>query len=136
MNGNQCRPWPAGLLITRLITRHDALSEILGSVGKFSSRFVVQKFKNKFGSFFKISDASLSVIAILAMERMNGAKTRAATKFAGSKNLRDLQRSVPIAVKSGSVPVVESSLKVKTMIELPGIAQLLKKVDQEEIDEH
>ena len=80
-------------------------SATAGSVGKLSSRFVIQKFKNKFGSFFKISDASLSVIAILAMERMNGVETRAAAKFAGSKNIRDLRRAVHIAMKSGSVPV-------------------------------
>jgi len=65
-------------LLDNALTRHKALRDILESVGEFSVRFVMQRFKNKFGSMYKASKSTMSAVMILAMRGINQVKVRAA----------------------------------------------------------
>ena len=123
-------------LLDNALTRHKALRDILESVGEFSVRFVMQRFRNKFGSMYKASKSTMSAVMILAMRDINQVKVRAAVKYAGSLELKELLEAVPETEGSGVVSVVSSSMKLKTMTELPGIVQLMKHTDGDAADNH
>ena len=57
-------------------------------------------------------------------------------KFAGSRILRQLLRDTPSVEKSGSVPALDESLKMKSYCQLPGSAELLGRSGPTEIEEH
>ena len=118
------------------LKRHDELKEILDCAGSFSVKHVVHKFKNKFRSLYKISKTTLSVIGVMAMAEISPAKAKAAVNLVASKDSKSLQRAVPVALKSGSVPVVEVEMKSKPLTQLPGIKQLLGLKDEKSIEEH
>jgi len=115
---------------------HVGLREILAGVEKFSVKFVVQKFKIKFQSLFKISKVSLTVVSTLVMGKINRNKATAAVKYAGSKSVNQLTRDTQIAKKSGSVPVMGSSMKKEKFTELPGIKLLQDTTDREQVAAH
>jgi len=123
-------------LLENALARHADLREILAGVGKYSTKFVMQKFKHRFKSLFKISKSSLSVVAILVMNTISETRAKAAVKFAGSRSMRQLQRDTPMAEKSGSVPALDESLKLETYYKLPGSAELLGRSQPLEIEEH
>ena len=125
----------AGLLDYALL-RNDELVQILGSVGKYSVRFVLQRFQSKLKSLYKISKATLSVVSILVMGRVNPVKTRAAIKYAGCRYKRELLREIPSVRKAGSVPVVDGSFKLQVLTDLPGIAELMSTTDRDGIESH
>ena len=125
----------AGLLDNALL-RNDSLRLILESVGKYSVRFVLQKFKTKFKSLFKISKTSLSLVSILVMGRINPVKTRAAVKYASCRFKRELLREIPSVNKSGSVPVLDAAMKLMVLTDLPGIAELMSTTDVPDIESH
>ena len=124
----------AGLYDSAL-KRHDELKEILNCADSFSVKYVVHRFKNKFRSLYKISKATLSVIGVMAMAEISPAKAKAAVKFVASKDCKSLRRAVPVALKSGSVPVVDVEMKSKPLTQLPGIKQLLGLKDEKLIEE-
>ena len=70
------------------------------------------------------------------MSRLKPAKSIAAAKYAVSIEQIPLIRAIPIARKSGSVPLVQASLKLMTLTALPGAKQLLARTDEGEIEEH
>ena len=109
---------------------------ILKSVEQFSVKFVLQRFKNKFKSLWKVLEASMSLISILLMGRFNAEKARAAIKYAGSRSLRSLQRDIPVVNKSGPVPVSEMKYKEMVLTDLSGYAELLATVDKAVVEEH
>ena len=111
-------------LLDNALTRHKALRDILESVGEFSVRFVMQRFRNKFGSLYKASKSRMSAVMILAMREINQVTVRAAVKFAGSLELEQLLEAVPVTEGLGIVSLVGSSMKLKTVIGLPGIVPL------------
>ena len=123
-------------LLDNALTRHKALREILESVGEFSVRFVMQRFRNKFGSLYKASKSIMSAVMILAMREINQVTVRAAVKFAGSLELEQLLEAVLVTEGSGIVSVVGSSMKLKTVTELPGIVQLMENIDSDAADDH
>ena len=125
----------AGLL-DHALEKHGSLRTVIKSADKYSLEFVVAKFKNKFRSLYHSSKATLSVVAILVMSKLKPAKSIAAAKYAVSVELIPLTRAIPIARKSGSVPLVQASLKLMTLTELPGTKQLMARTDEEEIEEH
>ena len=125
----------AGLLDNALL-RNDSLRLILESVGKYSVRFVLQRFKTKFMSLFKISKTSLSLVSILVMGRINPVKSRAAVKYASCRFKRELLREIPTVSKSGSVPVLGSAFKLMVLTDLPGITELLSTTDATDIESH
>ena len=125
----------AGLL-DHALEKHGSLRSVLKSADKYSLEFVVTKFKNKFRSLYHSSKATLSVVAILVMSRLKPAKSIAAAKYAVSVEQIPLIRAIPIARKSGSVPLVQASLKLMTLTALPGAKQLLARTDEGEIEEH
>ena len=125
----------AGLLDLALL-KSPELVLILESVEHFSVKFVLQRFKNKFKSLWKVSEASMSLISILLMGRFNAEKARAAIKYAGSRSLRSLQRDIPVVNKSGSVPVLEVKYKEMVLTDMPGYAELLATVDKAVVEEH
>ena len=100
--------------------RHADLRDILAGVGEYSTKFVLQRFKHRFKSLFKIIKSSLSVVAILVMNMISDTRAKAALKYAGSRVLRQLLRDVPSAEKSGSIPALDESLKLMSFHELPG----------------
>ena len=79
----------AGLLDYALLN-HEGLRQVLEDVRRFSVRFVLKRFVSKFSSLYNISKASLSVISILLMGKIDAVKTRAAIKYAGSRYKREL----------------------------------------------
>ena len=123
-------------LLDHALDRHKVLQEILDGVGRYSIRFVMLKFKNKFKSLFKITKATLSVVSILAMSRINEVKAKAAVKFAGSKPLRSLLKLIPTIEKSGAIPVIDESFKLLTLTELSGVRELLATDAPAGIEEH
>ena len=125
----------AGLLDLALL-KSPELVLILESVGQFSVKFVLQRFKNKFKSLWKVSEASMSLISVLLMGRFNAEKTRAAIKYAGSRSMRSLQRDISVVNKSGSVPVLEMKFKEMVLTDMPGYAELLVTVDKAVVEEH
>ena len=125
----------AGLLDNALL-RNDSLCLILESVGKYSVRFVLQKFKTKFKSLFKISKTSLSLVSILVMGKINPVKTRVAVKYASCRFKRELLREIPYVNKSGSVPVWDAAMKLMVLTDLPGIAELMSTTDVPDIESH
>ena len=125
----------AGLLDNALL-KNDELRQILQSVDKFSVRFILQRFKTKFKSLCKISKASMSVVTILVMGKINPDKTRAAVKYAGCRFKRELLREVTSVSKSGEVPVLDMSFKMMVLSDLPGIAELLSTTNKAAVDEH
>ena len=54
----------AGLL-DHALEKNAELRNILESIGHFSVRFVLQRFKNKFKSLHRISKTSMSVVTVL-----------------------------------------------------------------------
>ena len=58
-------------LLDRALTDHEELRAIVNNVNGYSGRFVMQRFKVKFQSLFKISKALLSVVSILVMAKIN-----------------------------------------------------------------
>ena len=125
----------AGLLDNALL-KNDELRQILQSVGSFSVRFILQRFKTKFKSLCKISKASMSVVTILVMGKINPDKTRAAVKYAGCRYKRELLREVSSVSKSGEVPVLDMSFKMMVLSDLPGIAELLSTTGKADVDAH
>ena len=123
-------------LLDSALERHKVLQNILDGVERYSIRFVMLKFKNKFKSLFKISKSTLSVVSILAMGKINEVKAKAAVKFAGSKFLRTLRKLIPVVVKSGAVPVIDASVKLMTLTELSGIQELVTAELPADIEEH
>ena len=78
----------------------------------------MQKFKNEFGSLYKISRTTMSLISVLAKSSINAAslsKVKAAIKFSASRTLEELKIAVPIAEKSGIVPAIDSSHKLRKL---------------------
>ena len=57
-------------LLDSALERHKVLQDILDGVGRYSLRFVMLKFKNKFKSLFKISKSILPVVSILTMSKI------------------------------------------------------------------
>ena len=57
-------------LLDSALERHKVLQDILDGVGRYSLRFVMLKFKNKFKSLFKISKSTLPVVSILTMSKI------------------------------------------------------------------
>ena len=123
-------------LLENALARHADLRDILAGVGEYSTKFVMQRFKHRFKSLFRISKSSLSVVAILVMNMISDTRAKAAVKFAGSRVLRQLLRDTPSAEKSGSVPALDESLKLMSFYELPGSAELLGRSGPQEIEEH
>lgn len=127
-------------LFDTAVTRHETLRKILTLVSEGQScRFVIQKFKNVFGSLFKVSRSTMSLVSILAKARINNStlsKVKSAVKFAASRTLDVLMDAVPLAEKSGIVPAVGSIFKLEKLTDLPGIIQLLARSDQDGIEEH
>jgi hypothetical protein len=125
----------AGLLDYAL-EKNAELRDILKSIGQFSVRFVLQKFKNKFKSLHRISKTSMSVVTVLLIGKLYPDKTRAAVKYAGSKFKIPLLKVTPSVAKSGSVPVLDEAFKLFVLSDLPGIAQLLSTTDKGEVEDH
>ena len=123
-------------LLESALARHADLRDILAGVGEYSTKFVLQKFKHRFKSLFRISKSSLSVVAILVMNMISDTRAKAAVKFAGSRVLKQLLRDTPSAVKSGSIPALDESLKLMSFYELPGSAELLGRSGPLDIEEH
>ena len=127
-------------LFDTALKRHETLRKTLALVsGGHSCRFVVQKFKNEFGSLYKISRTTMSLISVLAKSSINAvslSKVKAAIKYSASRTLEELKLAVPIAEKSGIVPAIDSSHKLRRLTELPGIQQLLARSDQPGIEQH
>lgn len=127
-------------LFDTAVTRHETLRKILALVSEGQScRFVIQKFKNVFGSLFKVSRSTMSLVSILAKARISNSalsKVKSAIKFTASRTLDVLMDAVPLAEKSGIVPAVDSSFKLMKLTELPGIVQLLARSDPAGIEEH
>jgi myosin heavy subunit len=65
----------AGLLDYALLN-HEGLRQVMENVRRFSVRFVLKRFVSKFCSLYNISKASLSVISILLMGKIDAVKTR------------------------------------------------------------
>jgi hypothetical protein len=120
----------------RALAEHVDLREILAGVEMFSVKFVVQKFKIKFQSLFKISKVTLSVVSTLVMGKVNRNKATAATKYGGSKSIKQLTRDAQIAKKSSSVPVMELSMKKEKFTDLLGIKLLRETTDREQVAAH
>ena len=125
----------AGLLDYALL-KNPELVEIMESVAKYSMKFVLERFNNKFKSLFKISKASLSIVTILMMGKLNPVKTKAAVKYAASRFKRELLREVHSAAKSGSVPALDASFKLMVLTDLPGIKELLSSDDKDKVESH
>ena len=116
----------ATALFDNALTRHEVLAEVLtGNDKGFSSEFVVQRFKNKFGSLYEVDSPTMSLIVILAMAKINPTKVKAGIKYAGSLRLADLKEVLPVVKKSGRIPSLASEFKLKKLTELAGIAELL-----------
>ena len=88
-------------LLENALARHADLRDILTGVGEYSTKFVMQRFKHRFRSLFKISKSSLSVVAILVMNMISGTRAKAAVKFAGSRVLKQLLRDTPSGAPNG-----------------------------------
>ena len=123
-------------LLENALARHADLRDILTGVGEYSTKFVLQRFKHRFKSLFRISKSSLSVVAILVMNMISETRAKAAVKYAGSRVLRQLLRDITSAEKSGSVPALDESLKLVSYYELPGSAELIGRSDSLKIEEH
>ena len=128
----------ATALFDNALTRHEVLAEVLtGNDKGFSSEFVVQKFKNKFGSLYEVDSPTMSLIVILAMAKINPTKVKAGIKYAGSLRLADLKEVLPVVKKSGRIPSLASEFKLKKLTELAGIVELLScSEDANEFAEH
>jgi hypothetical protein len=70
------------------------------------------------------------------MAAVSPTKATAAVKFVASKDKKSLLRAIPVALKSGSVPVIGADMKSLPLTELPGIAQLLSLTDEKLVEEH
>ena len=73
------------------------------------------------------------------MNMISGTRAKAAVKFAGSRPtrvLKQLLRDTPSAVKSGSIPALDESLKLMSFYELPGSAELLGRSGPLDVEEH
>ena len=124
-------------LLDNALTRHESLRNILSLVDTGqSSKFVIKKFKNVFGSLYAASPSTMSLISILAKARISVTKVKAAIKFAGSRTLVSLLAAVPGIEKSGIIPALESDFKLMKFTDLPGITELRDKTAQIEIEEH
>ena len=117
-------------LLENALARHSDLRDILTGAGEYFTKFVMQRFKRR------ISKSSLSVVAIMVMNMTNGTRAKAAVKFAGSRVLKQLLRDTLSAVKSGSVPALDESMKLMSFYELPGSAELLGRSGPLEMEEH
>ena len=60
-------------------------------------KFVMSKFKSKFRSLYQVSDATLSMVAVLVMKMINESKAAAAVKVTASVRLRSLIMAVPLS---------------------------------------
>ena len=58
-------------LLENVLARHADLRDILAGVGEYSTKFVLQRFKHRFKSLFRISKSSMSVVAILVMNMIS-----------------------------------------------------------------
>ena len=123
-------------LLQIALAQHADLRDILAEVGEYSTKFVLQRFKHRFKSLFKISKSSLSVVAILVMNMISETRAKAAVKYAGTRIMRQLLRDITSVEKSGSVPALDESLKLKSYYELPGSAELIGRSDPLMIEEH
>ena len=91
---------------------------------------MAQVFKVKFKSLFKISAASMSVVSVLVMAKLNRTKAKAAVKYAASRSMQALQRDTISVQKTGAVPVLDASLKFSKFTEMSGVVQLRATTDK------
>ena len=61
-------------LLDKMLLQHARLREILEEANTYSAKFVVERFANRFKSLVNISKASMSVVTILVMGKINQTK--------------------------------------------------------------
>ena len=61
-------------LLDKMLLGHEQLREILEEAETYSAKFVVERFTNRFKSLVNISKASMSVVTILVMGKINQTK--------------------------------------------------------------
>jgi len=122
-------------LLDKMLLGHEQLREILEEAEKYSAKFVVERFTNRFKSLVNISKASMYVVTILVLGKINETKTMNAVKYACSRTMLQLEDD-HFALKSGAVPVMDESFKLMTLTDLPGMVELQSNADPVGVEKH
>ena len=83
----------------------------------------------------------MSLISTVAMSKISPAvanKVRSAIKLSGSTVLDSLKKATVLTENNGIVPSIDSAMKMRTstLIQLPGIVELLARTDKKDVDSH